>query len=48
MNASVHATSPHPNFRTEVDFELPRGDLEDAATLHRRGAPDVLPDGLAH
>jgi hypothetical protein len=50
MNASLHATSSHPDFRTEVDFELPKGYLDDAGTLHRHGvmrlataADEILP-----
>lgn len=55
MNASLHpaghnSTSPHPGFRTEVDFELPKGYLDDSGTLHRRGlmrlataADEILP-----
>jgi hypothetical protein len=50
MNASLHATSPHPDFRTEVDFDLPKGYLDDAGTLHRHGvmrlataADEILP-----
>jgi hypothetical protein len=55
MNASLHpaghnSTSPHPGFRTEVEFELPKGYLDDSGTLHRRGlmrlataADEILP-----
>ena len=55
MNASLHstsahATSPHPGFRTEIDFELPKGYLDESGTLHRRGlmrlataADEILP-----
>lgn len=55
MNASLHpagshAASPHPGFRTEVDFELPKGYLDESGTLHRRGimrlataADEILP-----
>lgn len=50
MNASLHPTSPHPGFRTEVDFELPKGYLDDSGTLHRHGvmrlataADEILP-----
>jgi hypothetical protein len=50
MNASLHPTSSHPGFRTEVDFELPKGYLDDTGTLHRRGvmrlataADEILP-----
>src|SRR5207342_1266376 len=50
MNASLHPASPHPGFRTEVDFELPKGYLDESGTLHRRGvmrlataADEILP-----
>src|SRR6476469_8802149 len=50
MNASLHSTNSHPSFRTEVDFELPKGYLDEAGTLHRRGvmrlataADEILP-----
>lgn len=40
----------HPSFQTEIDFELPKGFLDDAGTLHRRGtmrlataADEILP-----
>ena len=43
-------TDPHPGFRTEIDFELPKGYLDDTGTLHRRGvmrlataADEILP-----
>ncbi|BCT91023.1 hypothetical protein LYSHEL_00470 [Lysobacter helvus] len=49
MNAP-HSGPPHPGFRTEVDFELPKGYLDDSGTLHRRGvmrlataADEILP-----
>ncbi|MBU8974540.1 MULTISPECIES: hypothetical protein [unclassified Lysobacter] len=45
MNAN-----PHPGFRTEIDFELPKGYLDDTGTLHRHGvmrlataADEILP-----
>jgi hypothetical protein len=28
----------NPGFQTEIDFELPRGYVDSAGTLHRRGA----------
>ena len=44
---SVH---PGPGFRTEVEFELPKGYLDESGTLHRRGvmrlataADEILP-----
>ena len=50
MNASLHSTSSHPGFRTEVDFELPKGYLDESGTLHRHGvmrlataADEILP-----
>jgi hypothetical protein len=50
MNASLQPTSTHPGFRTEVDFELPKGYLDESGTLHRRGvmrlataADEILP-----
>jgi hypothetical protein len=46
MNASTH---PAP-FRTEIDFELPKGYLDEHGTLHRHGtmrlataADEILP-----
>ena len=40
----------HPSFQTEIDFELPKGYLDDSGTLHRRGtmrlataADEILP-----
>src|SRR5947209_11034047 len=40
----------HPGFQTEIEFELPKGFLDDAGTLHRRGvmrlataADEILP-----
>lgn len=50
MNASLQPASPHPGFRTEIDFELPKGYLDEDGTLHRRGvmrlataADEILP-----
>jgi hypothetical protein len=44
------STNPHLGFRTEIDFELPKGYLDDTGTLHRRGvmrlataADEILP-----
>jgi hypothetical protein len=41
---------PHLGFQTEVDFELPRGYVDDGGTLHRHGtmrlataADEILP-----
>jgi hypothetical protein len=43
-------TATHPGFQTEVEFELPKGYLDDTGTLHRRGtmrlataADEILP-----
>ena len=45
MNASAHSS-----FQTEIEFELPKGYVDDAGTLHRRGvmrlataADEILP-----
>ena len=42
--------SAHPPFQTEIEFELPKGYLDDGGTLHRRGtmrlataADEILP-----
>jgi hypothetical protein len=42
--------STHPGFQTEIDFELPKGYVDDTGTLHRRGvmrlataADEILP-----
>ena len=42
--------SAHPAFQTEIEFELPKGYLDDSGTLHRRGtmrlataADEILP-----
>lgn len=32
------ATHGNPGFQTEIEFELPRGYVDSAGTLHRRGA----------
>jgi hypothetical protein len=44
------SAKPPSVFRTEVDFELPKGYVDDAGTLHRRGvmrlataADEILP-----
>ena len=31
------STHTHPGFQTEIEFELPKGYVDDAGTLHRRG-----------
>jgi hypothetical protein len=40
----------HPSFQTEIDFELPKGYVDDSGTLHRHGvmrlataADEILP-----
>jgi hypothetical protein len=42
--------SAHPTFQTEIEFELPKGYLDESGTLHRRGtmrlataADEILP-----
>jgi hypothetical protein len=42
--------STHPGFQTEIEFELPKGYLDDGGTLHRHGtmrlataADEILP-----
>jgi len=42
--------STHPSFQTEIEFELPKGYLDDSGTLHRHGimrlataADEILP-----
>jgi len=42
--------SAHPGFQTEIDFELPKGYVDDEGTLHRQGvmrlataADEILP-----
>lgn len=44
------STSTHVGFQTEIEFELPKGYVDDAGTLHRRGtmrlataADEILP-----
>lgn len=44
------STARHPGFRTEVEFELPKGFVDDEGTLHRKGvmrlataADEILP-----
>jgi len=44
------STSAHVGFRTEIEFELPKGYVDDTGTLHRRGtmrlataADEILP-----
>ena len=44
------SASKHPGFRTEIEFELPKGYVDDAGTLHRGGvmrlataADEILP-----
>jgi len=44
------STSTHPGFRTEIEFELPKGYVDTAGTLHRSGvmrlataADEILP-----
>lgn len=44
------STHTHPGFQTEIDFELPKGYVDDTGTLHRRGrmrlataADEILP-----
>ena len=43
-------TTTHPGFETEIEFELPKGYVDDGGTLHRRGtmrlataADEILP-----
>src|SRR6478672_9317364 len=43
-------TTTHPGFQTEIEFELPKGYVDDSGTLHRRGtmrlataADEILP-----
>ena len=42
--------SMHPGFQTEIEFELPKGYVDDGGTLHRQGvmrlataADEILP-----
>lgn len=44
------STTTHPGFQTEIEFELPKGYVDDTGTLHRRGtmrlataADEILP-----
>lgn len=44
------STTTHTGFRTEIEFELPKGYVDDAGMLHRRGtmrlataADEILP-----
>lgn len=44
------STHTHPGFQTEIEFELPKGYVDDTGTLHRRGtmrlataADEILP-----
>ena len=44
------SAQPHLGFQTEIDFELPKGYVDEAGTLHRRGlmrlataADEILP-----
>jgi hypothetical protein len=44
------STITHPGFQTEIEFELPKGYVDEAGTLHRRGtmrlataADEILP-----
>ena len=44
------STNNHPAFQTEIEFELPKGYVDDTGTLHRRGtmrlataADEILP-----
>ena len=44
------SASAHPGFQTEIEFELPKGYVDEAGTLHRRGlmrlataADEILP-----
>jgi hypothetical protein len=43
-------STTHPGFQTEIEFELPKGFVDEAGTLHRRGtmrlataADEILP-----
>ncbi len=43
-------TTAHPGFQTEIEFELPKGYVDESGTLHRRGvmrlataADEILP-----
>jgi hypothetical protein len=44
------STHTHPGFQTEIEFELPKGYVDDSGALHRRGtmrlataADEILP-----
>jgi hypothetical protein len=44
------SATPHTGFQTEIEFELPKGYVDEAGTLHRRGimrlataADEILP-----
>jgi hypothetical protein len=44
------SVNAHPGFQTEIEFELPKGYVDEAGTLHRRGtmrlataADEILP-----
>lgn len=44
------SATTHPGFQTEIEFELPKGYVDEAGTLHRRGtmrlataADEILP-----
>src|SRR4051794_3910483 len=44
------STHTHPGFQTEIEFELPKGYVDDTGTLHRHGtmrlataADEILP-----
>ena len=44
------ASAAHPGFQTEIEFELPKGYVDETGTLHRRGtmrlataADEILP-----
>ena len=46
----MSSTSAHAPFQTEIEFELPKGYLDESGTLHRRGtmrlataADEILP-----
>jgi hypothetical protein len=44
------SNTAHPSFQTEIEFELPKGYMDESGTLHRRGtmrlataADEILP-----
>src|SRR5437016_1125261 len=50
MKEHAMSTTTHLGFQTEVEFELPKGFVDEAGTLHRRGtmrlataADEILP-----